>query len=99
MDYSCLLDTLSSQPVRFRLSVSFWLAALLVCLDCRVSVAREKPAQQLAKLTLRAYIVREWQSELVFVEVDSALVGRKDAVLRHAKGQEVPCQWSRQDEG
>ena len=96
--YSCLLDTLNSRPVRFRLSVSFWLVALLVCLDCRISVAGEKPAQELAKFTLRDYIGREWQSELVFFKVDSALVGRKDAVLRDATGREVPYQWSTQDE-
>src|SRR6266404_1638359 len=99
MDHSGLLDTLSSQPVRSRLSVSSWLAALLVCLDCGISVAGEKPTQELAKFTLRDYIGREWQSELVFFKVDSALVGRKDAVLRDAKGREVPYQWSTQDDG
>src|SRR5438105_14846886 len=96
--YSCLLDTLNSQPARFRLSVGFWLAALLVCLDCRISVAGEKPAQELAKFTLRDYIGREWQSELVFFKVDSALVGRKDAVLRDATGREVAYQGSREDD-
>ena len=99
MDHSGLLDTLSSQPVRSRLSVSSWLAALLVCLDCGISVAGEKPTQELAKFTLRDYIGREWQSELVFFKVDSALVGRKDAVLRDAKGREVPYQWSTEDDG
>src|SRR6266487_491137 len=99
MDRSCLLDTLSSQPVHFRLSVSFWLAALLICQEWEMSVAAEKPAHELAKFTLRDYIGREWQSELVFFKVDSALVGRKDAVLRDAQGREVPYQWSTQDDG
>src|SRR5438105_2348997 len=96
--YSCLLDTLNSQPARFRLSVGFWLAALLVCLDCRISVAGEKPAHELAKFTLRDYIGREWQRELVFFKVDSAVVGRKDAVLMDGTGREVPYQWSTQDD-
>jgi len=72
MDHSCLLDTLSSQPVRSRLSVRFWLAALLVCPEREMSVAGEKLAQEVAKFTLRDCIGREWQSELVFFKVDSA---------------------------
>src|SRR5207237_1128661 len=98
MDHSCLLDALSSQSVRFRLPVSFWLAALLICPEWEMSAAGEKQAQELAEFTLRDYIGREWQSELVFFKVDSALVGRKDAVLKDAKGREVPYQWSTQDD-
>src|SRR5438045_8965275 len=98
MDHSCSLNTLSSQSVCLGLSVSFWLATLLICPEWEMSAAGEKPAQELAKFTLRDYIGREWQSELVFFKVDSALVGRKDAVLRDATGREVPYQWSTQDD-
>jgi hypothetical protein len=48
----------------------------------------------LARFSLRDYLNRDWQNELVTFKVDASLVGRRDVALLDADQRPVPFQWS-----
>ena len=47
----------------------------------------------MARFTLRDYLNRDWQNELVIFQVDSKLRGRRDVVLLDSDQHPVPFQW------
>jgi hypothetical protein len=65
----------------------------LACCCCALAQGARVPAP-LARFTLRDYLNRDWQNELVTFAVEPRLAGRKDLVLLDDSGKVVAFQWS-----
>ena len=72
---------------------ALWLSPVLAWIGCPPAEATDQSKPVLARFSLRDYLDRDWQNEVVTFKAEAKLFGRKDVSLLDADQRPVPFQW------